>query len=139
VAIAADGSAALSLPDPTSVLRQDNQKDSGGGDKSAMRAEPKKTVDEPTSHSFESVEQLIENAGKLERLKKAVRQGWIKGDSKIIFKNLAEKYGVEIEQNAQGIQNFKLNDLTVHLTGSGDGIPTLRIKYLGHLFKIRII
>ena len=30
MAIAADGSAALSLPDPTSVLRQDNQKDSAG-------------------------------------------------------------------------------------------------------------
>jgi len=46
VAVAADGSAALSLPDPTSVLRQDNQKDSGSGNSDVVKSQPTKTVDD---------------------------------------------------------------------------------------------
>ena len=46
MAIAADGSAALSLPDQTSVLRQDNQKNIGSGDLNVVKSQPTKTVDD---------------------------------------------------------------------------------------------
>ena len=46
VAAAADGSAALSLPDPFSILRQDNQKETGGGAPDAVKSQPTKTVDD---------------------------------------------------------------------------------------------
>ncbi len=134
VAVAADDAAALSLPYPTAVLRQDNEKNTGGGDKSVTQVSA-----EPISHNFENVEHLIENAGKLEKKKHGVRQGWIKGDPEMVFKNLAEKHGAQIRLNDKGVPNFKFDSTSVHLTGSKAGMPTLRIKSQGNLFKIRII
>ena len=127
-----DGSIELILPDPTSILRQDNQKETGGD-----TGEQKLGI-EPKSHSFESVEHLIENAGKLERTKHG-KQGWIKGDPIEIFKNLADKHGAQIQMNERGVLNFKFDNTSVHLTGSRNDIPTLRIKSQGVLFKIRIM
>ena len=46
VAIAADDSAALSLPDSTSVLRQDSEKITGGGAPDVVKSQPTKTVDD---------------------------------------------------------------------------------------------
>ena len=39
---------------------------------------------------FNSVESIIQNAGKLVRLKKGVRQGWITGNADDIFKTLTQ-------------------------------------------------
>jgi len=46
IAVATDGSATLSLPDPTSVLRQDSEKITGGGAPDVVKSQPTKTVDE---------------------------------------------------------------------------------------------
>ncbi len=51
VAIAADGSATVSMPDPSSVLRQDSEKTTGGSAPDVVKSKPAKTVDDLISEA----------------------------------------------------------------------------------------
>ena len=87
---------------------------------------------------FNSVESLIQNAGKLRRLKKGVREGWITGNADDIFIRLANQYGVQIQTGAKG-RFFISGNIRVDLgRSSTSNILTLYIDNNRRLFKIRI-
>jgi hypothetical protein len=88
---------------------------------------------------FNSVESLVQNAGKLQRLKGGIRQGVIKGNPDDIFRGLAQQYGATIQTSGSKVF-FQSGNLRVGLHSSirGGGTPTLNINNMGNLFKIRI-
>ena len=88
---------------------------------------------------FNSVESLIENAGKLKRLKGGAKQGVIQGNADSIFKGLAQQYGAKIQANGAEMF-FKYGNVRVglHASTRGAGTPTIHINNAGQLFKIRI-
>ena len=85
-------------------------------------------------NQFNSIESLVEGAGKLERLKGGVRQGLIKGDGESIFN--------AITKNSQPLSNgrFLLNDGTnigKHFS-STTGDFTINFTKAGQTYKIRV-
>ena len=87
---------------------------------------------------FNSVESLIQNAGKLRRLKKGVREGWITGNADDIFIQLANQYGVQVQTGAKG-RFFISGNIRVDLgRSSTSNTLTLYIDNNRRLFKIRI-
>lgn len=128
----------LSGAELTSLLKNTADKMPGTAKKVAKAAKHSTQVAE-VSKGFASIDELIESAGKLTRLRKGgTRQGFIKGNPETIFRNLAMKHGVEITADATGVPFFKFEESLVHLTNSKTGIPTLRININGKLYKIRI-
>jgi len=89
-------------------------------------------------NQFNSVESLLQNAGKLTRLKGGARQGFVAGNADDIFTGLSKQYGAKIQTGASGQQFFQSGNIRVDLTGSSGNIPTLRINNNGKLFKIRV-
>ena len=87
---------------------------------------------------FNSVESLVGNAGKLQRLKGGVRQGFIQGNADDIFKGLSQQYGSKIQVSPKGNPFFTSGNMRVDLTGSSQGIRTLRVNNGGRIFKIRV-
>jgi hypothetical protein len=88
---------------------------------------------------YNSVESVIEDAGKLERLKGGVRQGFVQGNADDIFKGLSQQYGTKIQIDpTKGHSFFTSGNVRVDLTGSSQGISTLRINNSGQIYKIRI-
>lgn len=61
---------------------------------------------------FNSVESLIENAGKLTRLKGGVREGFVKGNIDDVFSQLSRQYGAKI-QTRSGETFFKSGSVRV--------------------------
>lgn len=92
------------------------------------------------SATYESIDDLIKAAGKLERKKKKVRQGFIKGNAKEIFNNLAKNYDANVQNNGQH-PFFEKGDLRIgiHNSTKGNGIPTLDINMNGKIYKIRVL
>ena len=87
---------------------------------------------------FNSVESLIQNAGKLRRLSKGVREGWITGNADDIFIRLANQYGVQIQTGDKGKFFISGNIRVDSGRSSTSNILTLYINNNGRLFKIRI-
>jgi hypothetical protein len=88
---------------------------------------------------FNSVESLVGNAGKLQRLKGGLRQGTVQGNAGDIFKGLAQQYGAKV-QTVGRETFFNAGNIRVglHNAAKGGGVPTIHINNAGQLFKIRI-
>ena len=87
---------------------------------------------------FSTVDNLIEGAGKLERLKGGVKQGNIQGNANNIFKELSQQYGAKIQTN--GTEKFFQSGnvrVGLHESAKGGG-TTLHINNSGQLYKIRV-
>jgi hypothetical protein len=86
-----------------------------------------------------SVESLVGNAGKLQRLKGGLRQGTVQGNAGDIFKGLAQQYGAKV-QTVGRETFFNAGNIRVglHNAAKGGGVPTIHINNAGQLFKIRI-
>ncbi len=98
-----------------------------------------KEVSKESVKSFKSVENLIESAGKLERLKGGVHQVSVKGNPIEIFTNLAKQYGAKIESNGSNKYFFKSGKVRVDFYNSyTKGTPTIHIDNNGQLTKIRV-
>jgi hypothetical protein len=71
--------------------------------------------------------------------KYGLKQGFIKGNPQDIFKGLSQQYQAAIQVDIKsGYSFFVSGDITVYLTSSKKGIPTLRIKNANEIFKIRV-
>lgn len=83
--------------------------------------------------NFKSVEEVIKNAGKLERVKAGL-QGFVKGNGKEIYNSL-----IKDAKHLKGTY-YKLNDGTIvgYHTSSTTGVFTLDINKAGKIYKIRI-
>src|SRR5690606_26232768 len=91
------------------------------------------------SKQFNSVENVIENAGKLKRLKGGVREGSIQGNADEMFKGLAQQYGAKVQ--TVGRETFFTSGnirVGIHNSAKGGGTPTIHIKNAGQLYKIRV-
>lgn len=90
-------------------------------------------------NKYNSIEDIVQDAGKLSRLKGGVRQGFIRGNANNIFRGLSRQYGVNVQIDpSSGHSYFISGNIRVDLTSSSRGIPTLRIRNGEKLFKIRI-
>ena len=87
---------------------------------------------------YSSVEHLLESAGKLTRVKGGL-QGTIKGDANKIFKNLARKYKAKVQTKGSEVY-FESGHVRVgiHESTKGGGIPTIHIRNVDKLYKIRV-
>ena len=92
------------------------------------------------SAKYNSVDDLISDAGKLSRKKGGYKEGHVKGDAQSIFENLAKKYGAEIKSNGTEVF-FKSGSTRVGLhysSKSKNNTPTLHINSNSNKYKIRI-
>ncbi len=131
VAIAADGTAALSLPDPTAVLRQDNEKTMGGSGPDVVKSQPTKTVDdlegEASFREQKRFAKLYEKNGGYEVAKRD-------------FESLSLKNVRDVSDQFGSKKVGELPDGTkviVRSTSSDRGAPTLEIQKLGKSIKFR--
>jgi len=85
-------------------------------------------------NQFNSVESLIENAGKLERLKGSVHQGFVKGNIDDVFKSIIQG-GKYITPYRVQLPN---GTIITKYSSSTTGTPTLQINKGNQIFKIRI-
>jgi len=85
-----------------------------------------------------TIDDLLANAGKLEKLKGGVRQGFLEGDAKLIIENLANNYNVKLQKNGNEFY-FESDDLRVGLHNStATNDATIHINNAGKLYKIRV-
>jgi len=87
---------------------------------------------------FSSIENVIQSARKLSRGKNGVRIGRITGNAENIFYDLARQHSAKIQIGQNGQKYFKFGHTRIDLTGSSEGMPTLRINQNNKLFKIRV-
>jgi hypothetical protein len=117
VAVAADGSAALSLPDPTSVLRQDNQNDSGSGNSDVVKSQPTKTVDD-----------LIREATPGRKTLGTTKQYNLKGGYQEALDDFQRLDLEKVKPIAKGKLGWLSDGRVVNVRGdSSGGMPTLEI------------
>lgn len=100
---------------------------------------PQKISTSISTNSYRNINDLVNNAGNLTRLKGGVRQGNIIGNANDIFNKLAKQYGANIEKSGKELF-FKSGNVRVglHNSSKGGGTSTIHINDNGQTYKIRV-
>ena len=97
-----------------------------------------KNVSKLSESNYSNVEDLINNSGKLERLKKGVRQGFVKGDANKILKDLSKNYKTPLKKKGNELYFESGNTrVGIHESTNGGG-TTIHINHNGKSYKIRV-
>ena len=97
-----------------------------------------KNVSKLSESNYSNVEDLINNSGKLERLKKGVRQGFVKGDANKILKDLSKNYKTPLKKKGNELYFESGNTrVGIHESTKGGG-TTIHINHNGKTYKIRV-